>query len=472
MMGCSKDLDFLRRRNLRYFNPDFSGGNRVAKYVMDGQSPFAKHVTYYVRDASGNVMAVYEHDLETPESYHLAERHIYGSSRVGMITEKVEYEYVYGNQPSEALIGTLSFEETVNFELEYNIGEKQYELSNHLGNVLAVISDWKVPVISGASVVSYTSIVISSQDYSPFGVTLSGRSWSVGYRYGFNGQEKDEEMGREIVSFTFRIYSAQLGRFLSCDPIGRNYPHNSYYAFAENRVIQCKDLEGLEKYSVTGRSFIPTKVLDNPWFTLNFTAHSFAGDDRMSYELNTQAFRTEQKVHVDFECKEVSCSNNTASPTKALDKNGKVIDTSEAAAAGPIPTYNKSFLENGTSITIHLSIDAPNRLVPGAPAINYQLEVTITPNSDYTSFEYEIKGDVDGFPAYELWITDETTGNSYLLFNRTPTETGETPRALFPPMEHSIYKTGNSQCETPQTSEPFSVMKNSPKVTIDPCNQI
>jgi hypothetical protein len=41
---------------------------------------------------------------------------------------------------------------TINFELEYTIGSRQFELSNHLGNVLAVISDWKVPVISGASV--------------------------------------------------------------------------------------------------------------------------------------------------------------------------------------------------------------------------------------------------------------------------------------------------------------------------------
>jgi RHS repeat-associated protein len=235
-------------------------GNRVAKYVMEGQSPFAKHVTYYVRDASGNVVAVYEHDLETPESYHLAERHIYGSSRVGMITEKVEFEYVYGNQPSEELIATLSFEETVNFELEYTIGKKQYELSNHLGNVLAVISDWKVPVISGASVVSYTSIVISSQDYSPFGVTLSGRSWSEGYRYGFNGKEKDPEGmggGGNTYDYGFRIYNTNLAKFLSVDPLFKSYPWYTPYQFAGNDPIRNIDIDGLEggsaiEYMFTG----------------------------------------------------------------------------------------------------------------------------------------------------------------------------------------------------------------------------
>lgn len=154
------------------------------------------------------------------EASHLAERHIYGSSRVGMITEKLEFQYVYGNQPAEDLVSTLAIEETVNFELEYTIGSRQYELSNHLGNILAVISDWKVPAISGASVVSYSTVVVSSQDYSPFGVTLSGISWSAGYRYGFNGQEKEKEItgSDSHTSAEFWMYDSRQGRKWQLDP--------------------------------------------------------------------------------------------------------------------------------------------------------------------------------------------------------------------------------------------------------------
>jgi hypothetical protein len=233
-------------------------GNRVAKYVIDGQTSFAKHVTYYVRDASGNVMAVYEHDLETPESYHLAERHIYGSSRLGMITEKVEFEYVYGNLPTEELVSTLLIEETVNFELEYSVGKKQYELSNHLGNVLAVISDWKVPVISGASVVSYTTVVVSSQDYSPFGVTLSGRSWSAGYRYGFNGQEKEKEItGSDThTSAEFWMYDTRVGRRWQLDP--KPLFSSSNYSTLLNSPISFFDLKGDTTifYDINNGSFL------------------------------------------------------------------------------------------------------------------------------------------------------------------------------------------------------------------------
>lgn len=134
-MRCSKDLDFLRRRNLRYFNPDFSGGNRVAKYVMNGQSPFAKHVTYCARDASGNVMAVYKYGDEMNEgtpvlTYRLEERHIYGSARLGMNTSRVEWEFDL--EGAETTLTTIAPNQLTDAgSVENFIGNKQYELSNH-----------------------------------------------------------------------------------------------------------------------------------------------------------------------------------------------------------------------------------------------------------------------------------------------------------------------------------------------------
>jgi len=58
----------------------------------------------------------------------------------------------------------------------------------------------------------------------------------------------DDEIGGNgnYYSFEFRIHDARLGRFLSVDPLEKEYPWNSPYAFAENRVIDGKDLEGKE----------------------------------------------------------------------------------------------------------------------------------------------------------------------------------------------------------------------------------
>ncbi|MBC7552948.1 MAG: hypothetical protein H7257_03105 [Taibaiella sp.] len=50
--------------------------------------------------------------------------------------------------------------------------------------------------------------------------------------------------------FRYRGYDPRTGRFSSVDPLFKKYPWNSTYAFAENRVIDGIDLEGLEFYSV------------------------------------------------------------------------------------------------------------------------------------------------------------------------------------------------------------------------------
>jgi hypothetical protein len=110
-----------------------------------------------------------------------------------------------------------------------------------------------------------------------------------------------------------------------------------------------------------------------------------------------------------------------------------------------------------------MSVDAPNKLVSGAPSINYQFDVTITPSADKKTFDYQIKGATDGFPAYEFWITDETNNKSFLLFNYTPTQTGDTPWALFPPMENNYNLKGNSGSKTPATEVPFKDTQNSQK---------
>lgn len=88
-------------------------------------------------------------------------------------------------------------------------------------------------------------------DYYPFGSPMYGRSFnSNSYKFGFQGQEAENELyGEGNASFyKYRISDNRLGRFFSVDPLAPKYPHNSPYAFSENRVIDAIELEGLEKY--------------------------------------------------------------------------------------------------------------------------------------------------------------------------------------------------------------------------------
>jgi len=68
------------------------------------------------------------------------------------------------------------------------------------------------------------------------------------YRFSFNGQENDNEVkgNGNQQDYGFRIHDTRIGRFLSIDPLYRNFPWNSTYCFSENRPIDGIDLEGKE----------------------------------------------------------------------------------------------------------------------------------------------------------------------------------------------------------------------------------
>ncbi len=69
------------------------------------------------------------------------------------------------------------------------------------------------------------------------------------YRYGFQGQEKDDEIKGEgnSLNYKYRMHDPKIGRFFAVDPLFKEYPHNSSYAFSENVVINAIELEGREK---------------------------------------------------------------------------------------------------------------------------------------------------------------------------------------------------------------------------------
>jgi len=78
-----------------------------------------------------------------------------------------------------------------------------------------------------------------------------GRKFDAGsgYRYGFNGKENDKDISSGAQDYGMRIYDARIGKFLSVDPITKQYPELTPYQFASNSPNESIDLDGLESLS-------------------------------------------------------------------------------------------------------------------------------------------------------------------------------------------------------------------------------
>lgn len=127
-----KDIEWTVQGKVRSFNNNEieftydASGNRVGKLVQSGG--ITEHFRY-VLDASGNVMARYQ--VHGNNGKNADEHLLYGSSRLGRVQDlNLQQPSTSGN------FGTLNFTYSSRTR-----GFKEYELSNHLGNVMVTLAD-------------------------------------------------------------------------------------------------------------------------------------------------------------------------------------------------------------------------------------------------------------------------------------------------------------------------------------------
>ncbi len=102
-------------------------------------------------------------------------------------------------------------------------------------------------------------------DFTLHGYTQEVQVYAEGYRYGYQNQEKDDEIkgAGNSVNYTFRMHDPRIGRFFAVDPLAAKYPWNSVYAFSENRVLDGVELEGLEVFLIHGTEQSNSNMYDN-----------------------------------------------------------------------------------------------------------------------------------------------------------------------------------------------------------------
>ena len=234
-------------------------GNRLIKRIIhknSGQSLSNIEEYYYLRDAQGHIMNIYsrkyvETGNEITGTFALDESEIYGSSRIGsdkrnMWMVKQHYDISSG---TPVLTGTNYNNGNVHVK-DYYSGQKYYEVANHLGNVLAVVSDKRIPVFNTVThnFTNFDAIVMGAQNFYPFGSLMPKRNFNANsYRFGFGGHEKDDEVhgvtGSHL-SFGDMGYDPRIVRRWRPDPLQAGMPSWSPYVYALNNPIVFVDEDG------------------------------------------------------------------------------------------------------------------------------------------------------------------------------------------------------------------------------------
>jgi hypothetical protein len=222
-----------------------ASGQRTMKQVgvPDGTDAEA-YREHYIRDAQGNIMATYRYTNNAGASLKLNERPLYGSSRLGSMGKEVELHTLAVFDPA----GANPVQQV----------DLNYELTDHLGNVCAVVTGRLLDGNGGGT--AKQAELVSAQGYEPFGALLPGRNYSSSsYRFGFNSQEKVDEMhGAAGTHYSAQFWEMdpRIGRRWERDPVMKF--HESPYAILGNNPIWFVDLNGADStlYSSKDGSFI------------------------------------------------------------------------------------------------------------------------------------------------------------------------------------------------------------------------
>ncbi|MGB3452684.1 MAG: hypothetical protein WBA59_02520, partial [Moheibacter sp.] len=133
-----------------------------------------------------------------------------------------------------------------------------YNYTDHLGNVR--VSYTKDPQTGNLKILDeshYYPFGLKHQEYQASSFTTSPIQGVIiapvannPFKYKFQSQERQDELGLNWDSFKWRNYDYAIGRFFNIDPLAEQYSYQSPYNFAENRVVDGRELEGLEWKSI------------------------------------------------------------------------------------------------------------------------------------------------------------------------------------------------------------------------------
>ncbi|TSE03799.1 RHS repeat domain-containing protein [Aquimarina algiphila] len=264
----------------------------------------------FITNTAGNITYIY--DATGAKLKKIAPS---GSS---LIETEYAGNYIYKNGNLEFFNHPEGYVEKEADEYKY-----VYQFKDHLGNIRLSYKD-----VDKNGSISQNEIV-EEKNYYPFGLEHKGyNNTIVGREHNYQtyqGQEFTEDLGVNILEFEFRAYDPAIGRFWQVDPLAEDYAYQSVYNFAENRVIDGNELEGLE-----------WTRFENPDGSTHYTVHfkvlnsttdrSF-GKALNSDQVTEYADAIKDQTETSFTGKDADGNDVTVSATYEIVESADDIDT-------------------------------------------------------------------------------------------------------------------------------------------------
>ena len=269
-------------------------------------------------------------------SFQLSELDLYGAKRLGTIQDTLKLNSFYFNGSYNAASNSYNISSTfaptygasVNYYLtSFTYGKKQYEITNHLGNVLSTVADYKLPYLNSSGKLCYYPDVRSENKYYAFGGAKDG-NWSVNnYSYGYQGSLKNNGLDGTINTF-YRQGDVEGLFWTSVDPKFYLTPWESPYSLMGGNPVVNTDVLG----DIIGQR--REKVDYGEEFTVADFGYRAFNDVKHSIENLALTFRKADpgmKWKADYIRDEFGQETYGGTVIKQVPSEGKIIDIVEKA---------------------------------------------------------------------------------------------------------------------------------------------
>ncbi|WP_208295873.1 DUF6443 domain-containing protein [Maribacter caenipelagi] len=279
--------------------------------------------------------------------------------------------------------------------VENGVYKYVYEYKDYLGNTRLSYTDENNDNSITVSTDPMVTEIVKESNYYPFGLEHKGYNNVVNgtennYQT-FQGQELEEELGKNTLAYQWRDYDPAIGRFNKIDRFAEKYYSHSPYHFAANNPIMFVDIKG-DSINV-GKKYQAefNKVLESTFgdkasnfsytksgnLVYNGSKKDFKGSENKIFKKLSGVIGEKTTTNIIFESSYTGTDKNgnsfTLDPSKSggevtaltventnLSENYVVIDPNHSANVGPIYEVNQGYYTHKANGTIPGPNDPPN----------------------------------------------------------------------------------------------------------------